>query len=145
MSGRRTLSWYEDQLEFNNNLSNEQKEEYEAEADRSANVEMQVKQRIKDKVQAERMRFEEIKAKVQAGEASAIDLFGIPEFGNDYELSKEQNNYVVYSKVALETQNDRHVSPLEKDAITHYRKLIWDRLYTKYVRTGEFDSLRKME
>jgi len=145
MSTQKSLKWYEDQLEFNNNLSDEQIAEYEAAADQLVDRELKIKQKIRDQADEARIRFEEIKAKVAAGEASAIDLFGIPEFGPDYELSKEQNDHVVYSKVARDDQENRHVYKTEVEAIAHYRKLIWDRLYSKYVRTGEFDSLRKME
>lgn len=146
MAARKTIEWYERQLQTNTSLTSSQIEEYEEEIERLAEIEARTYNRMLERQQEEKRKFAEIKAKVEAGDANVIDLFGIPEFGNDYELCEESNgDHVVYSKVANENQDNRHVHKTEKEATSHYRKLIWDRLYNKYVRTGEYDSLRKME
>lgn len=141
----KTIAWYENQLNNNQNLSNTQIEEYEAAIERLADIEAKAHERVVARQKAEKQRLQEIKAKLQAGDVNVIDAFGIPEFGSDYELIKEQTGHVIYSKVAREDQESRHLHNTEGEAVAHYRKLIWDRLYTKYVRTGEIDSLRDME
>lgn len=145
MAGIKTIEWYERQLDTNKNLSISQIEQYEQEIERLADVEAKAHQRILARKQEEKKRFDDIKAKLEAGDVNVIDVVGIPEFGNDYELIIEANKYVVYSKVANDGQDSRHTHDEEEDAVAHYRKLIWDRLYTKYVRSGEYDSLRHME
>lgn len=145
MSGHKSIEWYENQLETNTRLTPAQIEEYENEIERLADVEARAYNRAQEKKAEERKRFEEIKAKVQSGDANVIDVVGIPEFGNDYDLCQESGQHVVYSKVANEQQENRHVHKTAKEAESHYRKLIWDRLYNKYVRSGDYDSLRQME
>lgn len=145
MAARKTIEWYENQLDNNKNLTPAQIESYESEIERLADVEFKVHQKGLIRQQEEKQRALDIKAQLEAGDVNVIDIVGIPEFGSDYELCQEADNHVVYSKVALENQENRHVHNSEKDAIKHYRKLIWDRLYTKYVRSGELDSLRTME
>lgn len=144
MAFQRTLNWYEDQLD-RDDLSPETREKYEQEADRIVRATARAVENIKLRQQQEQARFEEIKKQLQSGDINVIDAVGIPEFGNDYELVKEQTSHIVYSKVANDGQESRHIHEEEKDAVAHYRKLIWDRLYTKYVRSGELDSLRQME
>jgi len=131
MSGRKTIEWYEKQLETNSNLTPTQIEEYENEIERLADIEARAYQRMEQRKKEERQRFEEIKAKVQSGDANVIDVVGIPEFGNDYELCEESGQHIVYSKVANDQQENRHIHKNAKEAESHYRKLIWDRLYNK--------------
>jgi len=145
MSAVKTIEWYERQLDTNPNLSPAQIEQYEKEIERLADVEAKAHQRVLARKAEEKKRFEEIKAQLQRGDASVIDLFGIPEFGSDYEMIQEGDKHIVYSKVARDDQEHRHIHSSHKDAESHYRKLVWDRLYTKYVRSGEMDSLREME
>lgn len=145
MAGTKTIEWYERQLDNNKSLSATQIEQYEQEIERLADIEAKAHQRILARKQEEKQRFDEIKAKLEAGDANVIDIVGIPEFGNDYELTIEGSNHIVYSKVAREDQEQRHVHLEEKEAVAKYRKLIWDRLYAKYVRSGEYDSLKNME
>lgn len=145
MLGRKTIQWYENQLNTNTNLTPSQIEEYENEIERLADIEAKAYYRAQEKKVEERKRFEEIKAKVQSGDANVIDIVGIPEFGGDYDMCQEGGKHIVYSKVANDQQEHRHVHNTAKEAESHYRKLIWDRLYTKYVRSGDYDSLRQME
>jgi len=140
----RTLDWYEDELE-REDLSPELRKEYEEQADRLAGLITKSAAKAKARILKEQERLEDIKQRLKSGDESVIDIVGIPEFGQDYELKFEDPNHVVYSHVALEAQQDRHVHPTLNEARSHYRKLIWDRLYTKYVRSGELDSLKQME
>lgn len=139
----KNIDWYERQLE-NPNLPPEKVEEYEREIERLADIEARAYAKSLERKQEEKKRLEEIRAQIQSGDANVIDVVGIPEFGDDYELSKEGDRFIVYSKVAMDTQENRHIHDTEKEAVSHYRKLIWDRLYSKYVRSGDYDSLKEI-
>jgi hypothetical protein len=135
--------WLCDQLD-KDDISQEMKAKYEQELDAIARSHTK-RQEAEKKAIAERTeRFAHIKAQLIAGDINVIDAFGIPEFGDDYETVIEGNNYVVYSKVASDNQNNRHVMNTADEANSKFRKLVWDRLYHKYVRTGEVDNLSEL-
>lgn len=139
----KTLDWYENELE-RSDISDDQIAEYEAAIDKLLTIERMSQDRLKLRKIEEQKRIDEIRAQLESGDTSVIDVVGIPEFGGDYDISLEDSKHIVYSKVARDDQESRHIHSSLKDAVQRYRKLIWDRLYTKYVRSGEFDSLKKM-
>lgn len=86
----------------------------------------------------------DIKAMLLAGNLDVIDTFGMEEFGPDYEVTMEGDVHVVYSKVARDDQENRHHLSSATDAQAKLRKLVWDRMYTKYVRSGEISHLSEL-
>lgn len=139
----KRLQWLEEQLD-RDDISFALRRKYELEADKLA---MQLTMAQKHQKEAKEARDKEIaflREQLQNGNLSAIDTHGIPEFGEEYEIVREGNSYVVYSRAAREDQNDRHVFTDYESANSKYRKLIWDRLYHKYVRTGEVEHLSKL-
>lgn len=144
MSGHKTIEWYERQLETNTKLTPSQIEEYESEIERLADIEARAYNRAQQKKAEERKRFEELKAEFLSKSKDAAIAQGLAEFGNDYEIRAEGSDYVVYSKVARDFQQDRRVHKTEEDAKKDLDYLIYNRMYDKYVRSGDYDSLKEM-
>jgi hypothetical protein len=137
------LDWLENQLE-NENLSAATRKKYEDEADKIANATTVIQQKRVAIAQQQAVQNAVIKAQILAGNLNVIDAFGIPEFGDDYEIALEGSTHVVYSKVASEMQNNRHTFNTFDEANSKMRKLVWDRLYSKYVRQGEVNHLSEL-
>lgn len=139
----KRLQWLENQLD-RDDLSLKLRRQYEDEAD--ARAAMLSKRQAANKAAQEekKKQAEVIRQQVLDGNLSAIDVYGIPEFGGDYEIAVEGQDHVVYSRAARDDQNSRHVLPDHDKANAKYRKLVWDRLYHKYVRTGEVDQLDQL-
>ena len=137
------LDWLEEQLD-SDSLSPELRSKYEGEANRIANriTDRQVKE--KETVEAKKAYYADLRAKLLNEDLSIIDTHGIPEFGDDYETIIEGADYVVYSKVSPEWTDSRWVFSNAESADSKFRKLVWDRLYHKYVRTGEVDQLNQL-
>lgn len=132
--------WLCDQLD-NETLSPVLRTRYEAELDSFANAHSKHDAKLKEIEQKEIARRANIKQQMLAGNLDVIDAFGMEEFGPDYETIIEGTNHIVYSKVARDDQEHRHMFSNADDAYIKLRKLVWDRMYTKYVRTGELDSV----
>lgn len=135
--------WLCEQID-RDDLSDALRTKYEQELDHIANAHTRrqvIEQELEVKKQA---MFADIKARMLANDLNVIDAFGIPEFGDDYEVVLEGSTYVVYSKVAADGQNNRHMFNTAEEANSKFRKLVWDRLYHKYVRTGEVSHLSEL-
>lgn len=118
--------------------------ELEALANKFANLETERQEKVSQAIALERKRIESIKALLLAGDLDVIDAFGMQEFGEDYEVAVEGTNHVVYSMVAREDQQARHLCNSAEEARLKLRKLVWDRLYTKYVRSGDMTHLSEL-
>jgi hypothetical protein len=139
----KRLVWLEDQLD-RDDLPQHLRDKYELEAAREAEFMAKQQEKAKLAKQEKAARDAELKAKLIAGDVNIIDTHGIPEFGDDYEILKEGERHVVYSRVAREDQESRWMFLDDESANSKYRKLIWDRLYSKYVRVGEVDHLSEL-
>lgn len=135
--------WLCDQLD-RDDLSSELRTKYERELDAFAERFNQQQAKKKEAEQKEKERIAHIRAQLIAGNQDVIDVFGMQEFGDDYETVIEGTNHIIYSKVARDDQENRHVFNDKDSAYTKLRKLVWDRMYSKYVRTGELDSVFDM-
>ncbi len=135
--------WLNDQLD-RDDLTSAQRSKYEAELDAIAKRYSDRQAKIGAVHAAEKARTAEIRAQILAGNTDIIETFGVEEFGSDYEEVVEGSNYVVYSKVATDAQNNRHVFNSKDEAHAKFRKLVWDRLYSKYVRSGELSHLSEL-
>ena len=140
---RTREDWLYDQLD-NGKLSDSVRTKYEAELDQIANRRSETQAQRQELKQAEAARVANIRAMLVAGNLDVIDTFGMEEFGEDYETIVEGSEHIVYSKVARDDQASRHALPTQDDARAKLRKLVWDRLYTKYVRSGELDHLSEL-
>lgn len=145
MARVKTIDWYERELNTNNSLSNSQIEEYEAEIERLADIEARSYIRSQKRIAEEFARKEEIKAQLLAGNKNYAIAQGMSEFGDDYEIRIEKQDHVVYSKVAGDHQENRRVHKTASEAQSDLEYLIYNRMYDKYVRTGEYDSLGQIE
>ena len=132
--------WLCEQLD-RNDLSDTLRESYERELDSFADRFTKVQVKMKQNEEKERARLADIRAKILANDDDFVQAFGDTEFGSDYELVQEGDQYVVYSKVARDDQDHRRVHETYEKAYADRRWLYWNRLYTKYVRTGELDHL----
>jgi len=137
------LLWLEEQLE-DEDLSPQLRVRYDAEAAALAANLTWRQEKEKKALETRKVQLAELRAKLEADDQSVIDAFGIPEFGDDYEIIEEGSNHVTYSKVARPDQESRWVFPNREEADRKYRKLVWDRLYSKYVRVGEVDHLSEL-
>lgn len=117
--------WLCDQLD-REDLSEELRAKYEAELNTIAERYTKSQEAARAKKAADAIRFAAIKEQLLAGNTNVIDAFGIPEFGEDYEISCEGANHVVYSRVAGDDQNNRHLFKTFDEANSKFRKLVWD-------------------
>ena len=73
-----------------------------------------------------------------------ISTLGDLEFADDYEIIQEGADQVLYSKVARDDQEHRHVHANVPDAEWNKRQLIYYRLYNKYVREEEVSNIAEL-
>ena len=137
---RNREDWLVEQLN-NDSLSLVLRQKYEAELDRLADRYEAAELSRKNAEAKERARRAEIRAKIEAKDEDFIWTMGTEEFGHDYEVVIEGSSHVVYSKVARDDQDHRHVCDTAEAANRKLRTLLYYRLYDKYVRTGEFDCI----
>ena len=128
--------WLCDQLD-KEDLAPALRAKYEQELDDFAERFNRQQTKKKEAEQKELERIVHIKAQLIAGNLDVIDTFGMQEFGGDYEVVVEGMSHIVYSKVARDDQENRHSFNDQESARIKLRKLVWDRMYTKYVRSGE--------
>jgi hypothetical protein len=138
------LDWLEQQL-GQETLAPALRQKYELEAQRLAAsiTASQHKAVLLAKQHAERI-AEIRKMYLSNNFDDVVDMFGIPEFGEDYEIIVEGESHVVYSKVAQPNQEARHPTSSQSEAQRRLRQLVWYRLYDKYVRSGQVDSLTQL-
>lgn len=141
----KNIEWYERQLATNPNLSPSQIEEYEQEIERLADIEARAYHKAQEKKAAERKKLEELKAEFLSKSRDEVMAQGMAEFGDDYEIRVEGNVHVVYSKVARDDQENRRVHDTAEKAQSDLEYLIYNRLYAKYVRSGDYTSLGDLE
>lgn len=135
--------WLVEQLD-REDVSAELKAKYEQELDDMAERVTRSQQKEAQAKQATLARNALIRESLLAGDLNVIDAFGIPEFGEDYEVTVEGESHVVYSKVANDLQENRWIFSESDSAVSKFRKLVWDRLYSKYVRSGEVGHLSEL-
>lgn len=125
-------------------LSDKLRTAYEAELDNIADCHTKTQQKQAEAGRVEEQRRTEIRERILAGDEDLIETLGSEEFGSDYETVHEGSEFVVYSKVCRDHQDSRHPCPTAEAARLKLRRLLWDRLYTRYVRGGEVDSLKQL-
>jgi hypothetical protein len=125
-------------------LSDDLRLKYEKELDAIADQRSAAGIKAKEVKIKEAERVALVKALILTGNADLIATFGKEEFGEDYEILQEGELFVVYSKVAKDSQQSRrpHVSIVEAEADLRY--LLYNRLYDKYVRADELDNLSSL-
>lgn len=137
---RNREDWLYEQLE-QETLSVDLRLEYEAELDaRAARHDSSVRKKAEAEAK-EAARRADIRARILAGEADFITKLGEDEFGGDYELVQEGDDFIVYSKVARDDQTHRRTHDSLEKAQHDLRYLYYNRMYSKYVRSGELDAL----
>ena len=139
----KRLQWLEDQLD-RDDLSLKLRRQYEDEADARAAMLSKQQEQTKKLKEERKKEMEAIREKLLAGDISIIDTHGIPEFGDDYEVQQEGNEFIVYSKAAQDWQDHRRVHSTAEAADKDFRYLIRNRLYDRYVRSGEHDDLKEL-
>ena len=144
MAAHKSIEWYENQLETNTKLTPAQIEEYENAIERLADIEARAYNRAQEAKAEERKKFEALKAAVISGNKKAYLAQGLHEFGGDYEVRVEGNDHVVYSKVTRDHQEHRRVHKTSNDAQSDLEYLIYNRMYDKYVRGGDYNSLKNI-
>lgn len=132
--------WICEQLD-NPKLSAELRTQYEAELDDIADGIEVKKAKRAAALEAEKTRRAEIRARILAEDSDYVQALGEEEFGSDYDIIEEGGSFVVYSKVARDDQEHRRIHPTLEAANADLRYLFYNRLYTKYVRTGEADNI----
>jgi hypothetical protein len=132
--------WICEQLD-KDNLDATLRLEYEAELDVIADRYSAIAIRKKEADAKELTRREEIRIKILANDIDFINHLGQEEFGADYEIIEEASSFIVYSHVAKDDQENRRVHATLEKAEADLRYLLYNRLYSRYVRTGEIDSL----
>jgi hypothetical protein len=135
--------WLCDQLD-RDDLTEALRAKYEAELDDFANRFTSAQSKAKTKAIADQARLEELKAKILANDVDFIKSFGEEEFGQDYDVVEEGNDFVVYSKVAKDNQEHRRVHPTLEAANADLCYLFYNRLYDRYIRPGELSSLGEL-
>lgn len=127
--------WLEIQLE-NSELTDVKRVQYTNELEQMA-------QRLEQQQYAKQLevkQFEDIRVRLLAGE-DVVDTVGEKECGDDYILKQIEDGWVVESKVAMIHQDTEHKVTSLGRAKAKRRHLIMYRLYNKYVRSGDFESV----
>lgn len=140
---RNREDWLVEQLD-SSALSPTLRAKYEAELDTMAEKHSAAETRRLAAEADEALYAAEIRARILANDLDLIATVGQDEFGHDYELVQEGDIFVVYSKVARDDQTHRRVHETFKKAESDLRYLLWNRLYSKYVRTGELVHLKEL-
>jgi hypothetical protein len=142
------IDWYEKQLE-REDLDPTVRDEYEREADRLADGISSRQVALKTEKQKAAARAAAIKALLESGDTNVVDLYGIEEFGRDYntDVSEDGNGYKTWhvtSTVARADQPNSWSFDDEEGARRYLHGLIYDRMYYKYVRLGKVDNLQEL-
>ncbi len=136
--------WYETQLD-RDDLDPATRQQYEAEADRLAAGLTRQQDALTQRQRVKAARIAEIRALLESGRTDAVDLYGLEEFGQDYTTEVDEFGiYQVRSFVARDGQPDQWSFDDEEGARRCLHGLIWDRMYTKYVRSGKVDGLYEL-
>lgn len=140
---RNRETWLVDQLD-NNELTVAVREAYEAELDAIAERQNRTEAKRKEAEVLEEQRRANIRALLLANDQDIVGTLGMEEFGDDYELVTEGSDFILYSKVARDGQDHRRVHASADLAHADLRYLVWNRLYSKYVRTGDVDNIGEL-
>ena len=132
--------WLCDQLD-NDSLSDALRIKYEKELDAMAEKHSKAQIRLKEIEAEAKIKREELKARILAKDFDFIKSYGEEEFGSDYDVVQEGDQFVIYSKVARDDQEHRRVHATLEAANADLRYLFYCRLYTKYIRPGDMSSL----
>lgn len=135
--------WLERQLN-SGVLNPEVAAEYEAEMDAIADRITHVQKLNEEAAKKTALERAELREKILTNDADVIFVLGQEEFGADYQLKIEGIEFVVYSHVAQDSQESRRPHITMELAMSDLRYLYYNRLYDRYVRTGEMDELRKL-
>lgn len=137
---RNREDWILQQLE-KGTLNEAVRSAYEAELDAIAEGLNRREAKRKEAEATELKRRAEIRARIEAEDMDYVWTLGEAEFKDDYEIVPEGDQFVLYSKVARDDQNQRRPHATMDAANSDLRYLYWNRLYTKYVRTGAADAV----
>lgn len=139
--------WLETQLE-RDDLPTELRNAYERELDSIAEMLTRTqearKAAAKAALESKMARLTEIREKVLKNDRDFILTFGAEEFSHDYEVRQEGTEVVVYSHAAKDFQENRRVHANMELALADLRYLYYNRLYDRYVRSGELDELLEL-
>lgn len=136
-------NWLVQQLN-NDNLAEHLRIAYEKELDAIAEELTRGQSSRVETAKREAERRAEIRERILANDEDFIQTLGQEEFGGDYEIIEEGSEVVVYSKVARDDQEHRRPHPDMEAAQADLRYLLYNRLYSCYVRTGEVDGLKEL-
>jgi hypothetical protein len=140
---RTREDWLVDQLD-RNDLTPALRAKYETELEAHAERHERAQEAKKLAEQVEIARKAEIRAMLLKNDIDLVAHLGEQEFGDDYEIVLEGTEHVVYSKVARDDQNHRRPHKTREAAEHDLRYLFYNRLYSKYVRTGDVDGLGEL-
>ena len=132
--------WLCDQLD-NDKLSAELRLAYEIELDLLASKYTLSLLKQKELNELKLARLKELRAKIATNDIDFIETFGAQEFGSDYEIIQESTSFVLYSYIARDNQDNRRVHATREAADADLRYLLYNRLYDKYVRSEELETL----
>lgn len=132
--------WLVEQLN-KDNLNANLRTKYEAELEAIAERFEVVSFKKKAAAKAEANRRAEIRRRLLENDEDLVLTLGQEEFGEDYEITQEGDDFVIYSKVARDNQTHRRVHASQEAADKDFRYLLFNRLYDKYVRSGEEEAI----
>lgn len=125
--------WLCEQLD-NGNLNPQLKAQYEAELDKIANQITKQKQRLTELAAERQAKIVELQNLINEGNQHAVVAMYGHEFADNYEISTEGADFVVYSSAAKDFQNNRWPCPSMEEAERKKLQLIYYRVYDYYMR-----------